>query len=71
MAKADLQAKVDVLNDLSKKVKSPGPVVDCVVFHDGEGWRYADLCAFTVVQLHPGPASICLDLCPSRPSMYV
>jgi tripeptidyl-peptidase-2 len=39
LAKADLQAKVDVLNDLSKKVKSPGPVVDCVVFHDGEGWR--------------------------------
>ena len=39
LEKANLQAKVDILQDLSKKCKGAGPVVDCVVFHNGSEWR--------------------------------
>ena len=40
-AKEDLEAQVEVLNTLEKKYKNIGPCFDCVVFHDGEKWRYS------------------------------
>ena len=35
----ELAARVDILRDLAENEKDPGPVYDCVVFHDGETWR--------------------------------
>ncbi|XP_057301280.1 tripeptidyl-peptidase 2-like isoform X1 [Hydractinia symbiolongicarpus] len=35
----NLKATVEALNTIDKKYKDPGPVFDCVVFHDGEMWR--------------------------------
>ncbi|ESO86457.1 hypothetical protein LOTGIDRAFT_129137 [Lottia gigantea] len=37
--KEDLQAKVDILSNLEKKYSDCGPVVDCIVFNDGDTWR--------------------------------
>ncbi|KAF9913312.1 tripeptidyl-peptidase II Tpp2 [Linnemannia zychae] len=37
--KADLNARLDVLKDSIKNFSDPGPVYDCVVFHDGNVWR--------------------------------
>lgn len=37
--KADLNARLDVLKDSLKNFSDPGPVYDCVVFHDGKVWR--------------------------------
>lgn len=37
--KADLNARLDVLKDSLKNFSDPGPVYDCVVFHDGNVWR--------------------------------
>lgn len=36
--KEDLEAKLDVLNNLDKKNCDSGPVYDCILFHDGEKW---------------------------------
>ncbi|UYV81022.1 TPP2 [Cordylochernes scorpioides] len=35
----ELEARLEVLNNLDKKYLDVGPVWDCVVFHDGEMWR--------------------------------
>lgn len=40
-AKKDLQARLSVLEDLSKSYEDPGPIYDCVVFFDGASWRAA------------------------------
>ena len=40
----DLQARVDILNSLDKKYPERGAVYDCVVFHDGESWRFVAVC---------------------------
>ncbi|KAG0329317.1 tripeptidyl-peptidase II Tpp2 [Dissophora globulifera] len=37
--KADFAARLDVLKDNLKNFSDPGPVYDCVVFHDGSVWR--------------------------------
>ncbi|XP_071798150.1 tripeptidyl-peptidase 2-like isoform X2 [Asterias amurensis] len=39
LARDDLAAQVDLLTTSDKKYNDPGPVYDCVVFHDGETWR--------------------------------
>ena len=44
MIRDDLQAQVEVLTNLGKKYSDAGPVFDCVVFNDGEVWRYALTC---------------------------
>ena len=40
LEKENLQACVDILQGYDKKYSDCGPVFDCVVFHDGETWRY-------------------------------
>lgn len=39
--KADFNARLEVLKDAMKNFSDPGPVYDCVVFHDGSVWRVA------------------------------
>ncbi|KAI8603041.1 subtilase family-domain-containing protein [Dissophora ornata] len=39
--KADYNARLEVLKDSIKNFSDPGPVYDCVVFHDGKVWRAA------------------------------
>ncbi|KAG0030452.1 tripeptidyl-peptidase II Tpp2 [Podila clonocystis] len=39
--KADFNARLEVLKDSMKNFSDPGPVYDCVVFHDGNVWRVA------------------------------
>ncbi|KAF7287504.1 hypothetical protein GWI33_001464 [Rhynchophorus ferrugineus] len=38
LEKEDLDAKLDILNNLDKKFTDSGPVYDCILFHDGEKW---------------------------------
>lgn len=38
LQKDNLTAQVDILQNADKKYCDPGPVYDCVVFHDGESW---------------------------------
>ncbi|KAI9505484.1 subtilase family-domain-containing protein [Coemansia spiralis] len=40
-AVAELDAQTSVLNSLSSSYADPGPILDCVVFHDGTQWRAA------------------------------
>lgn len=40
LEKDNLEAKVEVLANLSSKAVLPGAVYDCIVFHDGYSWRY-------------------------------
>ncbi|KAF8951102.1 tripeptidyl-peptidase II Tpp2 [Podila verticillata] len=39
--KAEFNARLEVLKDAMKNFSDPGPVYDCVVFHDGSVWRVA------------------------------
>ena len=39
--KSELEARLSVLTAATKSYSDPGPVYDCVVFHDGEHWRGA------------------------------
>ncbi|KAI1315389.1 tripeptidyl-peptidase II Tpp2 [Mortierella claussenii] len=38
-AKADYNTRLEILKDSLKNFSDPGPVYDCVVFHDGKVWR--------------------------------
>ena len=40
LERENLVALLDILINADKKYSDPGPVYDCVVFHDGETWRY-------------------------------
>ncbi|KAI9502288.1 subtilase family-domain-containing protein [Coemansia spiralis] len=40
-AVAELEAQANVLGSLSSSYVDPGPMLDCVVFHDGTQWRAA------------------------------
>ncbi len=35
----EMQARIDVLEQAQENYDDPGPMYDCVVFHDGEMWR--------------------------------
>jgi tripeptidyl-peptidase-2 len=37
--KADLQSRIEYLKALEKNFDEPGPIYDCVIFHDGEHWQ--------------------------------
>ncbi len=39
LEKSDLQVRLEQLRELAKSYDDPGPVYDCVVFHDGERWN--------------------------------
>eukprot|EP00112_Aurelia_sp_Birch-Aquarium-sp1_P025902 Seg888.11 transcript_id=Seg888.11/GoldUCD/mRNA.D3Y31 product="Tripeptidyl-peptidase 2" protein_id=Seg888.11/GoldUCD/D3Y31 len=58
----DCKARIEVLNSLEKKCKDPGPIYDCVVFHNGDEW-----CA-CVDTTESGDLSQCKVLRPYRSS---
>ncbi|XP_076246823.1 tripeptidyl-peptidase 2-like isoform X2 [Calliopsis andreniformis] len=39
LKKEELEARVEVLNNIEKKYNDLGPTYDCIVFHDGDVWR--------------------------------
>ncbi|KAL6054111.1 tripeptidyl-peptidase II Tpp2, variant 2 [Balamuthia mandrillaris] len=39
--KKELEARIQALNELWKSYDDPGPIYDCIVFHDGTHWRAA------------------------------
>ncbi len=39
--KEEIQAKIDLLGSLNTSFKDPGPIYDCIAFHDGKLWRAA------------------------------
>lgn len=41
LAKEDLEMQIEMLNSLEKKYNNAGPCLDCIVFHDGQKWRFA------------------------------
>lgn len=74
LTKAEFNARLEVLKDAMKNFSDPGPVYDCVVFHDGNVWRVAvdtkenghlggkrDLCSKTYYQRQHIAASVLLS----------
>ncbi|KOB68032.1 putative tripeptidylpeptidase II, partial [Operophtera brumata] len=50
--KEELEARVDVLQTAEKKYNDLGPSYDCVLFHDGEGWRGVLLGEYSATHEH-------------------
>ena len=48
LLREELQSRCDLLSSPGSKATNPGPVFDCVVFHDGETWR----CGFVFNSVH-------------------
>ena len=40
-ARAEIQAKIDLISSLNNNFNDPGPIYDCVAFYDGKVWRAA------------------------------
>ncbi|WP_197441452.1 tripeptidyl peptidase II [Thalassoglobus neptunius] len=38
-ARKEASARLEALREAIKRFKSPGPILDCVTFHDGDHWR--------------------------------
>jgi len=49
LQREELQSRCDLLSSPGNKATNPGPVFDCVVFHDGETWRLVLLPCFNDV----------------------
>ncbi|GLC44539.1 hypothetical protein PLESTB_000062200 [Pleodorina starrii] len=47
--RGELEGRVNMLKELAKQYEDPGPLLDCVVWHDGSVWR----AALDTSQLHP------------------
>ena len=39
--RSELELRVELAQSAAKSYKDPGPILDCVVFHDGKHWRAA------------------------------
>ncbi|KAK2143639.1 hypothetical protein LSH36_824g01029 [Paralvinella palmiformis] len=63
--KEDLQAQLEVINNLDKKYSDSGPVYDCVVFNDGDTWR---VCIDTSEE---GDLTSCTVLTPFSESQHI